>query len=104
MHHFCALCSGVSNIALILLIPAVGIPLPANFNKQSGPQVDDSDHLSSGNSEIHSVEASKPLVPERGGGGAGGAGAGAGTAFLIGFVCCPVGCFISATSVRQDRE
>jgi hypothetical protein len=69
VHHLCALCSRISNIILILLVPAVGIPLPANFSKQSGPQIDDNEHLSSGNSEIHPVEASKLLVPEGGGAG-----------------------------------
>jgi hypothetical protein len=74
------MCSVLQNFQhiLILLVPAVGIPLPANFNKQSGPQIDDNEHLSSGNSEIHPVEASKLLVPE---------GRGAGTAFLTGIIC-----------------
>jgi hypothetical protein len=72
----------------------VGIPLPANFNKQSGPQIDDNDLLSSGDSAIHPAEASKLLALEGGGGGAG-------AAFLTGIFCCPLGYFISATSVKQ---
>jgi hypothetical protein len=84
-----------SNVILILLVAAVGIPLPANFSKQSGPQIDDNEHLSSGNSEIHPVEASKQLVPE--------GGAGARTAFLTGIICCPQGYFISAAHFEQDQ-
>lgn len=98
MHHFCALCSRISNITLILHIPAVGISLPANFNKQNGPQIDDSDLLFSGDSEIHPVEASK-LLPSEGEGGGGGAG----TTFLTGIICCPLCYFISATSARQGQ-
>jgi hypothetical protein len=44
---------------VILNITAVGIPLPANFNKQNGAQIDDNDPLSSGDSEIHPAEANK---------------------------------------------
>jgi hypothetical protein len=94
VRHFCALCSRISNITLILHIPAVGIPLPANFNKQTGPQIDDNDHLSSRASEICPVEDSKLLA----------SGGGAGAALLTGIICCPLHYFISATSVKQDQH
>ncbi|XP_023712451.1 meiosis regulator and mRNA stability factor 1 isoform X5 [Cryptotermes secundus] len=55
-------------------LASVGIPLPANFSKQCGPQNDDND-LSSGDSEVHPVEASQLLASE-------GQGVVAGTAFL----------------------
>jgi hypothetical protein len=91
-------CSRISNLTLILHIPAVGIPLPANFNKQSEPQIDDNDPLSSGDSETYPFEASNLLAS--GGGGGGGAGA----AFLTGIICCPLGYLISQVLIGSGIE
>jgi hypothetical protein len=44
----------------------VGIPLPANLNKQNGSQIDENDPVSSGDSEIHPLETSRLLPPEEG--------------------------------------
>lgn len=49
----------------IFHVTAVGIPLPANFNKQNGAHIDDGDPVSSGDSEIHSDCATKLLASER---------------------------------------
>jgi hypothetical protein len=44
----------------------VGIPLPANLNKQNGTQIEENDPVSSGVSEIHPLETSRLLPPEGG--------------------------------------
>ncbi|XP_021942540.1 meiosis regulator and mRNA stability factor 1 isoform X2 [Zootermopsis nevadensis] len=59
---------GKSNKKTLILnkdLASVGIPLPANFNKQNGAHIDDGDPVSSGDSEIHSDCATKLLASER---------------------------------------
>lgn len=68
----------------IFHVTAVGIPLPANFNKQNGAQFDDSDPVSSGDSETHPAEATKLSASE---------GA-ADTAVPTGIICYSFGYFM----------
>jgi hypothetical protein len=62
----------------------VGIPLPANFSKLNGAQVDDNDAVSSGDSEIPQVESSKLLASE----------GVVDTAALTGIICYLFGYFV----------